>query len=77
MSSTSVPLKLKAVRSRAVLVPLRRPVIAGIGQFDLWPLVLVDVETVGGVVGSSYVAPYRAAAVPSVMAERSGTSPPR
>ncbi|MDR6290897.1 mandelate racemase [Inquilinus ginsengisoli] len=69
MSSTNVPLKLKAVRSRAVLVPLRRPVIAGIGRFDFWPLVLVDVETVGGVVGSSYVAPYRAAAVPSVIAE--------
>ncbi len=69
MSSTIVPFKLKAVRSRAVLVPLRRPVIAGIGRFDLWPLVLVDVEMVGGVVGSSYVAPYRAAAVPSVIAE--------
>jgi mandelate racemase len=60
---------LKSVRSRAVLVPLRRPVIAGIGRFDRWPLVLVDVETTAGVIGSSYVAPYRASAVPSVMAE--------
>jgi len=57
------------VRARAVVVPLRRPVIADIGRFDQWPLVLVDVETSGGIVGSSYVAPYRASAVPSVLAE--------
>jgi mandelate racemase len=62
-------LKIKSVRSRSVLVPLRRPVIAGIGRFDKWPLVLVDVEATGGVVGSSYVAPYRASAVAAVMAE--------
>jgi len=62
-------LRLKSVRSCCVIVPLRRPVIAGIGRFDRWPLVLVDVETSGGIVGSSYVAPYRASAVPSVMAE--------
>ena len=61
--------KIKSVRSRSVLVPLRRPVIAGIGRFDKWPLVLVDVETTGGIVGSSYVAPYRASAVAAVMAE--------
>ena len=60
---------LKALRVRAVLVPLRRPVIAGIGRFDQWPLVLVDLETTNGIIGRSYVAPYRAAAVPSIVAE--------
>jgi mandelate racemase len=60
---------LKALRVRAVLVPLRRPVIAGIGRFDQWPLVLVDLETNSGIVGRSYVAPYRATAVPSIVAE--------
>jgi mandelate racemase len=60
---------LKALRVRAVLVPLRRPVIAGIGRFDQWPLVLVDMEMNSGVVGRSYVAPYRATAVPSIVAE--------
>jgi mandelate racemase len=60
---------LKALRVRAVLVPLRRPVIAGIGRFDQWPLILVDLETNGGIIGRSYVAPYRAAAVPSIAAE--------
>jgi mandelate racemase len=42
---------LKALRVRAVLVPFRRPFIAGIGRFDEWPLVLVDLETNGGIVG--------------------------
>jgi mandelate racemase len=61
-------LVIRGITVRAVLVPLRRPVIAGIGRFDRWPLVLVDVETTSGVVGCSYVAPYRAAATPAVVA---------
>lgn len=54
---------------RAVVVPLRRPIIAAIGRFDHWPLVLVDVEMADGVVGSSYIAPYRAKSLPVVVAE--------
>ncbi len=61
-------LLVKDIRTRAVLVPLRRPVIAGIGRFDLWPLVLIDLETTGGIIGHSYVAPYRSAAIPVVVA---------
>jgi len=60
---------VKSIRARAVHVPLRRPVIAGIGRFDQWPLVLVDLETSGGIVGHSYIAPYRAAAVPAIVRE--------
>jgi mandelate racemase len=59
---------IRSINVRAVMVPLRRPVIAGIGRFDTWPLVLVDVETSGGIVGQAYVAPYRGAAVPAVVA---------
>jgi mandelate racemase len=62
-------LVLKKLTVRAVLVPLRRPVIAGIGRFDSWPLVLLDLDLSGGIVGHSYVAPYRASAVPAVIAE--------
>jgi hypothetical protein len=60
---------LRSASVRAVVVPLRRPIIAGIGRFDQWPLVLVDLEVADGVVGSSYIAPYRAAALPAVVAE--------
>ncbi len=62
-------LHLKSIHTRAVHVPLRRPVIAAIGRFDHWPLVLVDLETDGGVIGHSYVAPYRASAVPAIVRE--------
>lgn len=59
---------IRRIDVRAVIVPLRRPVIAGIGRFDTWPLILVDVETSGGIRGQSYVAPYRAQAVHAVVA---------
>ncbi|WP_176053144.1 enolase C-terminal domain-like protein [Paraburkholderia caribensis] len=64
-----VSLTLTDLKIRTVVVPLRRPVIAGIGRFDRWPLVLVDLEMSGGIVGRSYVAPYREASVPAVVAE--------
>jgi len=51
------------------MVPLRRPVIADIGAFHEWPLILLDLELENGAVGCSYIAPYRAHAVPSVVAE--------
>lgn len=65
----STPLILRRAAVRAVLVPLRRPVIADIGRFDEWPLVLVDLEMDSGLVGSSYIAPYRSTAVPAIVAE--------
>ncbi|OBK35380.1 mandelate racemase [Mycobacterium sp. 1245111.1] len=54
---------------RAVVVPLRIPIIAAIGRFETWPLVLVDVEMSDGVVGSSYIAPYRVRSLSAVVAE--------
>lgn len=61
--------RIKNAVVRAVVVPLRRPVIADIGKFDQWPLILTDIELDSGVVGISYIAPYRASAVPSIVAE--------
>src|SRR5580698_1363508 len=60
---------IKKATVRAVIVPLRRPVIADIGEFRTWPLILTDIELDNGVVGCSYIAPYRSHAVPSVVAE--------
>lgn len=66
--TTALP-RITSIRTRAVLVPLRRPLIAGIGRFDDWPLVLVDVTVSGGGTGHAYVAPYRASAMRAVLAE--------
>lgn len=60
---------LQRASVRAVVVPLRRPIIADIGRFDQWPLILVDLLMGDGVVGSSYIAPYRASAVRSIADE--------
>lgn len=67
--STHTQPVIEGVRGRAVSVPLRRPVIADIGRFDEWPLVLVDVTLRGGTVGHGYVAPYRAGSVGAILAE--------
>ncbi|MGQ0579329.1 MAG: enolase C-terminal domain-like protein [Betaproteobacteria bacterium] len=51
-------LKIKNIRARAVLVPLKRPPISASGALPEAALVLVDVETGEGVTGHSYLAAY-------------------
>jgi mandelate racemase len=51
-------LTLKSVETRAVLIPLRRPVVSKVGLFKDWPLILIDLYTQEGVVGRSYLEPY-------------------
>jgi len=46
------------IEVRAALVPLRRPLVAKVGQFDDWPFILIDVHTKEGVIGRSYLEPY-------------------
>jgi mandelate racemase len=55
---TGITLTLESVKVRAVSVPLRRPIVAKVGQFTHWPLVLIDLRTREGVVGRSYLEPY-------------------
>ncbi len=42
-------LTLQSIDVRAVNLPLRRPVIAKVGQFTEWPLILIDLYTEEGV----------------------------
>lgn len=51
-------LTFKSVDARAVVVPLRRPVVSKVGLFKEWPLILIDLHTQEGVVGRSYLEPY-------------------
>jgi mandelate racemase len=60
------PLTVKSLRVRAVNVPLGRPVKTSSGAILTAPLVLVDLQTVEGVVGSSYVFCYMPAALKAV-----------
>jgi mandelate racemase len=51
-------LTFKSVEVRAVAVPLKRPVIAKVGSFTEWPVLLIDLFTQEGIVGRSYLGPY-------------------
>ncbi len=55
---TRAQLTLKSVRARAVVVPLKRPVVSKVGLFRDWPMILIDLYTNEGVVGHSYLEPY-------------------
>jgi mandelate racemase len=39
-------------------VPLKRPIVAKVGLYQDWPLILIDLYTNEGVVGHSYLEPY-------------------
>lgn len=51
-------MQIERVETRAVVVPLTRPVKTASGTVDRAPLVLIDLLTTDGVVGRSYVFSY-------------------
>lgn len=61
-------LTLKSVEVRAVVVPLKRPVVSKVGLFKDWPVILIDLYTGEGVVGRSYLEPYLKNSVRYIMA---------
>jgi mandelate racemase len=52
------PLTFQSIRARAVVLKLKRPVIARIATITDWPLILIDLITEEGIVGRSYLEPY-------------------
>jgi len=51
-------LTLKSLRARAVLLPLKRPVVAKIATIPDWPVIAIDITTEQGVEGRAYLEPY-------------------
>lgn len=51
-------LTLRGIEARAVVLPLKRPVVARIATITEWPLILIDLTTEEGVVGRAYLEPY-------------------
>jgi mandelate racemase len=51
-------LTFKSITARAVVLKLRRPVVARIATISEWPLILIDLFTEEGIVGRSYLEPY-------------------
>src|ERR1700719_1569281 len=52
------PLTFKSIRARAVVLKLKRPVVARIATIADWPVILIDLFTEEGIVGRSYLEPY-------------------
>ncbi|MEC8084636.1 MAG: enolase C-terminal domain-like protein [Pseudomonadota bacterium] len=57
-SQTLPSLTLKSLTARPLLLPLKRPVVARIATIDVWPVILLDMETEEGVSGRAYLEPY-------------------
>jgi mandelate racemase len=53
--AVKTPLRIRAVKTRAVAAPMNRPLATSIGTVSVAPLLLLDLETDGGVVGRSYL----------------------
>jgi mandelate racemase len=51
-------LTFKGIRTRPVVLQLKRPVVARIATITDWPVVLIDLYTEEVVVGRSYLEPY-------------------
>jgi mandelate racemase len=51
-------LTVRGINARAVVLQLKRPVVARIATITDWPLILIDLLTEEGIVGHSYLAPY-------------------
>ena len=51
-------LTFKSIRARAIVLKLKRPIVAKIATIPDWPLILIDLFTEEGVVGRSYLEPY-------------------
>ena len=57
---TTPQLTWHSIETRAVLLPMKRPVVARVGRFDQWPMILIDLHTQEGITGRAYLAPYLA-----------------
>ena len=44
-ASSLQKLTLESVQVRGVVVPLRRPIVAKVGEYTHWPFILIDVRT--------------------------------
>jgi mandelate racemase len=72
---TALTLTIRAVRTAAVHVPMKRPLGTSARRMDTAPLVLLDVDTEEGITGRAYVfcyLPAATAAVEAIVSEAAG-----
>lgn len=52
------PLTVRSITARAIVLKLKRPVVARIATLSEWPVILIDLQTEQGITGRSYLEPY-------------------
>lgn len=55
------------IETHAVLLPLKRKIVAKVGTFESWPVITIDLHTKEGVTGRAYLEPYHAPSVPAIL----------
>lgn len=55
----AIPLRIREVRARPVIVPMKRPLRTSSGAVTQAPLLLIDLHTEQGVIGRSYLFGYQ------------------
>jgi len=51
-------LTIRSITARAIVLKLKRPVVARIATLSEWPVILIDLQTEQGITGRSYLEPY-------------------
>jgi mandelate racemase len=51
-------LTIRSITARAIVLQLKRPVVARIATLTEWPVILIDLQTEQGITGRSYLEPY-------------------
>ncbi len=51
-------LTIRSITARAIVLKLKRPVVARIATLSEWPVILIDLHTEQGITGRSYLEPY-------------------
>jgi len=57
---------VKSLSIRAADIPLRRKVVAKVGQFDNWAVLVTEITLNDGTVGKGYIGPYLANYMPTI-----------
>ena len=52
------PLTIRSIIARAIVLKLKRPVVARIATLSEWPVILIDLQTEQGITGRGYLEPY-------------------
>ncbi len=61
----SMPI-IKSLSIKAANIPLNRPVVAKVGKFENWAIIVTEITCSDGTIGKGYIGPYLANYMPAI-----------